>query len=317
MDAQTGSVRPIGNVEEGWNLIKNDYWLFFAMTLVLSLIVFGVAVVLGAVVGSISTIISTAIGAATQNTGDLQKASLAVVPQLITQFLSIFTGLITATLSGILTCGIYTALSRKANGGIPQFGDLFEGFKYFQQCLIVSLIMTLLRFALNVVFILVGVVFGVSAFGAGLLTRNGKFDPNALAPIFGVLVIMGLIYVVIFSVIGICTFFTYPLIVERKLSVIAALKLSIKAGMSNFLNLIGLFFIQFFILLGGALLCLIGIFFVIPILSASIFAAYLSVFGRTPMMGEQPPPTPDSFGGDYGRPNYGGQNYGGQNYGGM
>ena len=311
MDYQTGSVKPIGNVEEGWGLIKNDYWLFFAMTLVLTLIVFGVALVLGAIVGAISGVISAGIGVATQNANDVGKASAALAPQLITQFLSIFTGFITATLSGILTCGIYTALSRKANGGAAQFSDLFEGFKYFKQCLIVSVILTLIRFALNVVFILVGVVFGVSAFGAGLLTRNGKFDPNVLAPILGILLVMGFIYLVIFSVIGICTFFTYPLIAERKVSAFEALRLSIKAGMSNFFNIIGLFFIQFFIAIGGALLCGIGIFFVIPILSASIFAAYLSVFGRTPVVGQQMPPTPDSFGGDYGRPNYGGQNYGG------
>ncbi|MEP6925239.1 MAG: hypothetical protein ABI954_12300 [Pyrinomonadaceae bacterium] len=312
MDFQSGGIRPIGNVEEGWGLIKSDYWLFFAMTLVSALIVLAVFFVLSFVFGAISSLISVGLGVATQNANDIGKVSASVAPQLISQVLSIFTGLITATLSGLLTCGIYTALSRKANGGIPQFSDLFEGFKYFQQCLIFSLIITLIHFVINVVFILIGVALGVSAFGAGLLTtRNGKFDPSVLAPIIGVVVVMALIYIVIFSVIGVCTFFTYPLIAERKLSAIGALKESAKAGISNFFSLIGLFIIQFFIALGGALLCGIGILFVLPILSATIFAAYLSVFGRTPQVGQQMPPTPDSFGGDYGRPNYGGQNYGG------
>lgn len=311
MDFQSGAVRPVGSVEEGWALIKSDYWLFFAMTLVLALIIIAVSLALSFIVGIISGVISAGMGIATQNANDVGKASAAILPQLISQVLSIFTGLITATLSGILTCGIYTALSRKANGGTPQFGDLFEGFQYFQQCLIVSLIVTLINFALNVVLLIIGVAFGVSAFGAGLLTRNGKFDPSALAPIIGVVFIMLLIYIVIAFIIAVCTFFTYPLITERKLSAFEALKLSVRAGMSNFFGIIGLFIINSFIALGGLLVCGIGVFFVIPIISASVFAAYLSVFGRTPSVGQQRPPTPDSFGGDYGRPNYGGQNYGG------
>ncbi len=43
MDYQTGSVKPIGSIQEGWDLIKNDYWLFFAMVLVFGSLSLGLA----------------------------------------------------------------------------------------------------------------------------------------------------------------------------------------------------------------------------------------------------------------------------------
>lgn len=301
-----GAVQPTESVRDGWNLIKDDYWLFFGMTLVAALIIFAISFVLNLIIGSIAGAISLGIGVASQNAGDIQKASASIVPQLISQVLGIFTGLITTTLYAMLYCGVITAMSRKAHGGVPAFGDLFQGFNYFKECLTVSLILTLIQFALSVVFLIIGAIFGISALGAGLLTRSGKFDPNMIGAILGVGLIFVLIMLVINVIIAALTAFVYPLITERKLSGIQALALSAKAATSNMLGLILLLIIQFFIALAGAFVCGIGIFFVMPILAAGIYAAYLMVFGRTPYGSPNMPPPPNAYGNTYGNPNYGG-----------
>jgi hypothetical protein len=33
-EIQTGVIRPVECMKEGWELIKQDYWIFFAITLV-------------------------------------------------------------------------------------------------------------------------------------------------------------------------------------------------------------------------------------------------------------------------------------------
>lgn len=303
MEFQSGGVGPIRSIKEGWELIKNDYWLFFGMTLVLSLIIIAVALVLNLIVGGVTAVISGAIGVAAQRGGDAGNAMQAIVPQLIGEVFGIFTGVIVTTLAAMLTCGIYTALSRKADGGMASFGDLFEGFNYFQQCFLVSVIVTLINFVINVVILLMGVALGVSAFRTGLISADGKLNPNIMGALFGFAAIIGLIYFVISLTIAALTLFVYPLIADRKVPAMQALGLSVRAGLSNLPGIIGLFILQILIIFAGMLACLIGVFFVAPILSASIFAAYRSVFGRNPnpFGGRHAPPAPPVF---HNQPNF-------------
>lgn len=296
MQFEAGAVRPIGSIEEGWNLIKSDYWLFFGMSVILILIAIVLSLSFDFVVTGISAFISAGLGLTIQNTGEAGRISATVIPQLISMILSIFTGLVEATLSGIFSCGIYTALIRKANGEYPEFSDLFAGFQYFQQCLIFSIILNLIYFAIGLIVLVIGAIFGVSAFSAGLFSGGNHIDPRIFGAIAGVIVIIAFVYIIFALIIGICTTFVYPLIVERKLSAFPALGLSAKAGLNNFFGLFGMFIMQGLMVLAGLALCGIGILFVIPILSASTFAAYQSVFGRNREPGQYMPPPPPIFG---------------------
>jgi hypothetical protein len=294
MQYESRPVHPTETVSEGWELIKTDYWLFFGMTLVMTLIIIAVSAVLGGVVGLIAQAVARGIGAAA---GNAAGTGAALLPQIIEQVFGIFTNLVVGVLSALFICGIYIALSRKASGGAADFGDLFAGFKYFLPCLLVALIFTVIQFFVGITTILIAFVFGITAFGPEILAPGGKIDPQifmALIPAFLVIALFYLIFSIIF---GALTLFVYPLIAVRNFSAMEAIMQSLRAGFKNFFGLIGLFIIEFFIAFGGALLCGVGILFVLPILMAANFAAYLRVFGRTSDFSAQhSPPPPPIFG---------------------
>jgi uncharacterized membrane protein len=86
--------------------------------------------------------------------------------------------------------------------------------------------------------------------------------------------------------------FAYPLIVDRKLSGLNAVKLSIKAAMANFWRLLGLMLLTGLMNFIGVLLCYVGVFFVLPINFAAIAMAYEQVFGLGEFQPNLPPPPP-------------------------
>lgn len=296
MEYQSGVVSPVESVSEGWNLIKDDYWLFFAMTLIAVVILFAAAMILGAVNNLITMGIATAFGVAAQNTGDVGKMSAAIVPQLISMVISIFTNVIVLTISGALFCGIYSAMSRKATTGVVEFGDLFSGFQKIMPCFIVAVVVSLVQFVINVVFLVVGAAVGISAFGIGMFTKNGQINMSALGGIIIIALVLGIIFIVINLIISALTTFVYPLIAERDLSGGEALMLSIKGGFANIGGLILLLLLLGLMAFGGTLLCLVGVLFVVPIISAALFSAFRKVFGAAQDFRQHTPPAPPVFG---------------------
>src|SRR5208282_6041235 len=87
---QRGVVKPLDCLGAGWRLIKDDYGLFFGVSLV------------GTILGSLAPM---------------------------------------ALLLGPAMCGIYLCLLRKSAGQPVSFGMLFDGFNYFVQSLIATLLM--------------------------------------------------------------------------------------------------------------------------------------------------------------------------------
>jgi len=295
MEYQSGAVRPVGSIEEGWKIIKDDYWTFFFMTLITIVLLIVAAMILGLINNAITFGISAALGATTRNSGDAAKISAAILPQLISMVISIFTNIIVATASGALFCGIYTALSRKANSGVAEFGDLFSGFQKLLPCLVVAVVLSVVQFVIGLVALLGGAALGVSALGLGMLTRDGQFNPAALGGLFLVVILFIVVTFVINLIISALTAFVYPLIADRNLSGGQALMLSIKSGLANIGGLILLMILLALIVIGGALACLIGILFVMPVIVAALFAAYQSVFGRTGGFYQHAPPPPPVF----------------------
>ena len=297
MEFQSGAVRPVESISEGWNLIKNNYWTFFLMILVAVVILIAVSFVLGLINNLIALGIAAALGVATTNSGDAVKISASIAPQLISMVISIFTNIIVITLSGAFFCGIYTALARQSSSGIAEFGDLFAGFQKIQACFIYSLVMSVIQFVIGLVVLLTGSAIGVSA--AGLLStliKDGKLNPAVFGGLFLVILIFVVISLVINLIISALTAFVYPLIAERNLSGGEALLLSAKSGLANIGGLILLLILLGLMGIGGLVLCLVGFLFVAPVLSAAMFAAYQSVFGRTGGFYQQNPPPPPNFG---------------------
>ena len=231
-------VEPVACIKGGWELIKNQYWLFFGMTLV--------AVLIGSAVPII--------------------------------------------LIGPMMCGLNLAFFKTRRGEPVEFGTLFKGFDYFGQSLIAALLHAL---PILVVVIPAYVFFYISMIVS--IAAQGN-EPNP-APFFGVLAVFGLFWLVVMIVIIVISIgflFAYPLIVDRKLKAIDAIKLSFRAGLSNFWRLLGMMLLTGLMTTVGVLACYVGAFLVMPLSYAAIAKAYEQVFGLSEggEFSNMPPPPP-------------------------
>lgn len=294
MEFKSGAVRPGENVSEGWELIKDDYWTFFAMTLVAFIIVIGASLLFGTINNLITLVITKAFGIASQNSGTAGKIA-AVLPQIISSIIGIFTNIIVITVSGALYTGIYTALSRKFSGGSADFSLLFSGFKKLFPCFIFAVAMSLFQFIITVIGLGIGATVGITAFGSGILTPDGQLNPAIFGGFFAVILALVVLYIIVSIIISALTTFVYPIIAEKNLSGGEAILLSVRSSFANFGGLILLLLLLGLMSLGGVLLCGIGIFFVAPVLAAAVFSAFRNVFPAARETYNYEPPSPPTF----------------------
>ena len=73
--------------------------------------------------------------------------------------------------------------------------------------------------------------------------------------------------------------FPYLLVLDRNLDFWAAIKESFNVSQRHFGSLIGLLLLQICLVIGGALLCGVGVLVALPIVYASTAAAYVDLFG--------------------------------------
>ena len=193
-------------------------------------------------------------------------------------------------LMGPMMCGIYLTFFSKLRGQPIEFATVFKGFDYFGQSIIATLI--------HVVPIIVIIVPSYLLFYVGLFFvlpgPRDEPDPSKLFFFIGAMVVFWLAIVCIMIVVSVAFTFSYPLMVEHKLSGVEAVKLSAKAAFANFWRLLGLSLLSGLLGFAGVLLCYVGIFFVFPISFAAIAMAYEQVFGlnNTQLSPDLPPPPP-------------------------
>lgn len=295
MEYQKGAVRPVECISEGWNIVKDNYGIFLGMFVVAGIIL----VIAGLILGAINTLvvlgITAALGSATQNSGQVGAVSTAIIPQLASLIISIFTNTIVFTISGVLFCGIYKALSLNSSGETANFSDLFGEFNKITPCLIVAVLTSLFQFVLGLTGLFVGATIGISALSTGILMSDGKMNPALFGGLLAGIGIFVLVYLIISLVFSALTTFVYPLIVEKNLSGGEAIRLSIKSGLANIGGLILLFLLLGLMAFGGILLCGIGLLFVLPITTAAVFAAFQNVFGKADNFRQNTPPPPPNF----------------------
>jgi uncharacterized membrane protein len=237
MEFRSGVISPVECIKEGWQLIKDRYWLFLGLALV--------AMLVG--------------------------------------------GAVPVVLIGPMTCGLYMCLFAKMRGQPVEFGMLFKGFDYFTQGLVAAAIQTL-----PVILIMaVGQVIFVAFTMIIMPTRRGE----AMPLVFWVGLVMFVLFAMIVSMVIHSLFlFAYPLIVDRKLSGLDAIKLSYRAALKNLSGIVGLILLLAGLGLLGVLACYVGVFFVMPISFAAYAVAYRRVFPETVLFsGSAPPPPPGSW----------------------
>lgn len=191
---------------------------------------------------------------------------------------------------GPMMCGIYLSLFQLRRGQRVEFGNLFKGFDYFGE----SVIATLIHYVPMVMIIIpFYILFGGLFF---IMPRQGsELDPASLFGFFAVLIVFVIVMMVLIILISVIFTFSYPLIVDRKLSGLDAVKLSAKAALANFWPLLGLLLLNGLVSIAGVLLCYVGVFLALPITFAAIATAYEQVFGLGQVESPILPPPPPTF----------------------
>ena len=218
-----GQIRPVECVKEAFALIKDEYWVLLAVSVV------------GAMIAAVSLYI----------------------------------------LIGAMVCGIFACYLRKIDGGRVKFEDLFSGFRYFWSSLLVTILIVvplvvwiLVLFTTLYLPLLMKAVGGESVSDDELLT--------AFFVVFAIDLIVALVMVCFHSLLIFC----FPLIVDRGLSSWDSIKLSARATMKNLAGIGGVIGLNFLILLAGELVLCIGIYLVLPLITASHLVAYRKVFPK-------------------------------------
>jgi uncharacterized membrane protein len=188
-------------------------------------------------------------------------------------------------LMGPMMCGIYlTCFARRRRDPI-EFGLLFKGFDFFGP----SVVATLLH-ALPVIAILLPTyVLFYASFVLALVAQGDNPDPLPLLAVLGTFSLIVLVVVVLIIIVS-----AYPLIVDRRLGGLDAVKLSFKAAMANFWRLLAMGLLTGVMAMVGMAFCYVGMFLVFPISYGAIAAAYEQVFGlaHAREASNLPPPPP-------------------------
>ncbi len=235
-----GVIDVTGCVSNGWNLLKPNYWLFFAICLLAMVAIMFVSCIpcLNLIIGGLVTAPLTAgiyyvflreMRGETVDFAMMFKGYEKFVPVMIIGFIQSIPGVIFTIIQWALDLGRLAAqLSRGGRGGNFYQGDSTD---------------IAIAGGLIALYVVVAVVF----------------------------IVFGIAWYITFA-------FALPLVIEHDLNAIDAIKLSARAGWANAGGLILLFLLTILIMIGGFFVLCIGMFFVIPLAYAAYAFAYRQVF---------------------------------------
>ena len=173
-------------------------------------------------------------------------------------------------LMGPMMCGIFFCFFQREKGHVT-FDMVFKGFDYFLESFVAMLIMTLVIVAIEIPFFIVfGVLMGVTAAASG-----GEEPPPfmlAFIPVF---------YIALFALIltiQVPFAFVFPLIVERKMKPMDAIKMSWQGAKINFMGILGMYALHMLLGLACACACYFPVFLLMPLAVGSTFLIYREIY---------------------------------------
>ena len=220
LEFRTGVISPVECMKEGFELIKSDYWLMLAISLV------------GALIGGISMMV----------------------------------------LTGAMICGTFYCYLRKIDGEPVKFDDLWKGMQWLVPGLVVMAI------------IIIQILFVYAAFYISFIVAavmGSKLDEGELLGLFVGMVVVELIVLTLMVCLHTLLIFTFPLIADKNVGAVQAIKTSVRAALKNLGGVAGLMGLNFVLVFAGYLAFCVGIYFVIPIITAGNVVAYRRVFPRS------------------------------------
>src|SRR5215471_2880846 len=237
-----GVISPLECIKEGWALIKDQYWLFFGISIV------------GILVG----------------------------------------GVVPIVLLGPMMVGIFMCLQQRQRNQPVDFGTVFKGFELFVQGLIVTLLKMIPIFILLIPYYIF--LFGMMAVN---MPREQNPSPEAMQQFFlsffGFEILFFVTIMVVSIAVEIFFMMAYPLVADRRLSGLEAVKLSFRAGKANFGGILGLMLLNALFGIIGVLCCFVGVYFYMPVAFASQAVAYRRVFPDLGSPLPSPPPPPGNW----------------------
>jgi hypothetical protein len=240
-DFRVGVIKPVECIKEGWALIKDQYWLFFGITIV--------AMLIG--------------------------------------------GAVPIVLMGPMMVGLFLCLFQKLRREPVEFGLLFKGFDHFVPGLIVTAIKVIPILILMIPFYIIMVTMMMT------MMPRGEPSPDEMTRFMVSFFGIEMMFIAVVLLVSVCVeiffMFAFPLVADRNLSGLDAIKLSFKAGKANFGGVIGLLLLNAHLSFVGVLCCFIGAYFYLPVMFASQAVAYRRVFPEVPETFVSPPPPPASW----------------------
>jgi uncharacterized membrane protein len=185
-------------------------------------------------------------------------------------------------LFGAMSCGIYYCYLKVIDRQNFKFEDLFKGFNYWLPGLLVGLLFIVPMLILYAI-IYVPTLVAIAA--------NPRIKPDELLVIMGASFAFDLVFTFFMVCLHTLIIFSFPLIVDKNLSAMQAIKVSAKAVWANLKGVAGLFGVGFILcLIGMAAFCL-GIYFVVPLMMGANTVAYRKIFpsGENPNLNPPPP----------------------------
>jgi hypothetical protein len=175
-----------------------------------------------------------------------------------------------AILMGPFMVGIHLAYRGQERGEKLEFGVLFKGFDKFVESLVATLIIVFGLLILMSPAIVLNVV--------GIIGLSESNDEGAQV-LFGLLLLA--FYAVVFAfsvVVSALTMFVYPLIADRGVTGLDAVKLSLAAAWGNLWGVVRVALVNMLLGFVGTLACCVGAFFVLPFTMGLTWVTYRQVF---------------------------------------
>jgi hypothetical protein len=196
-------------------------------------------------------------------------------------------------LMGPMMCGLYMCLFHKMRGEQVEFAHLFKGFDLFVPGLLVGLIQVA---PVLIVTMLVAVPSVAALIAmAPEPARRGVPAPPPEPLFFVVIAVMVLSIMIVAMAASMMFIFSFPLLVERQMAPMEAIKTSVRAVLGNLGGVLGLLLLNFAGSLVGFMLCYVGAFMFMPVAFAAYTVAYRQVFPE-PYAPSYAPPAPPQWG---------------------
>lgn len=219
---------------------------------------------------------------------------IVLVIQVVVSFIP-FLSIILIILVAPLTAGLMKMGIDAADGKKLEFPTVFSGYNKFGPVIAAALLQII---PYVVLYGITMIVFSGSS-STGFLdpTVNPDGTPN-FASMFAPIIFMLVLYGVAGFLISAFLFFTYHLIMDKDMGPFDAIKLSARSATSNPVQTFIMILLWGLMMIGGMIVCYVGLIFTYPI--ATIFGAvcYRSVFpADEPSVADEivSPPKPDAY----------------------